>query len=105
VWERIFSWIRLNFFLPHSCVSLLNLFAATPGNKKTRQGMIMIWCAAVWVLWNQRNQIIFSNGNSDILGAVEEIKLVSWKWWIGKSKSQPCLLYEWLQEPRLCLLR
>jgi hypothetical protein len=45
VWEKICSWLRMNLFLPHSCVSLLNLFAATPGIKKTRQGMIMIWCA------------------------------------------------------------
>jgi hypothetical protein len=96
VWEKIFSWTRLNFCLPHSCVSILHLFAATQGNKKTRQGMIMIWCATVWVLWNQKNPIIFNNGASDLLGAVDEIKLVSWKWWIGKSKSQPCLLYEWL---------
>jgi hypothetical protein len=95
----------MNLFLPHSCVSLLNLFAATPGIKKTMHGMIMIWCAAVWVLWNQWNHIIFNNGNPNLLGAVDEIRVVSWKWWIGKSKSQPCLLYEWLQEPGIYMLR
>ncbi|GAU35033.1 hypothetical protein TSUD_103560 [Trifolium subterraneum] len=105
VWEQIITWLGMVFMLPQSLVSFFSFFAETSGGKKRRQGLIMIWNAVVWALWRQRNRIIFENGTGDLNGVVEEIKVSSWKWWIGRSKSDPCLLYEWNQEPLLCLAR
>jgi hypothetical protein len=104
VWEEILGWLGLVFCLPHSPVSLFHCFMVEGGNKKRRQGMILIWCTVIWVIWRHRNRIIFENGTSDAAGIVEEIKNISWKWWISRSNSPPCLLNEWLQEPFLCIL-
>jgi hypothetical protein len=104
VWNRVCQWLNLNFGLPHSCVSLLNFFAEEQRNKKLRHGMVLIWCSTIWALWRQRNRILFDNGTTELLAVVDEIKLMAWKWWIGKSSKSPCLLYEWLQEPKLCIL-
>jgi hypothetical protein len=67
--------------------------------------MIMIWCAVIWSVWRHRNRIIFYNGVVDGVGLVDDIKLVTWKWWLGRTKSSPCLYYEWIVEPGLCLVR
>jgi hypothetical protein len=74
------------------------LFAAGPGNKKRRHELSLIWSSIIWTIWRQRNKIIFYNGTPDLLGIVNEIKVASWKWWIGRSKAPPYLLYEWNQE-------
>jgi hypothetical protein len=103
VWERITSWLRLVFSLPHSCVSFVNYFAAASGNKKVRQGLVLIWNSVIWMLWRHRNCIIFENGIRDVAKVVEDIKVSSWKWWIGRANVPSCLLYEWMQEPRVCI--
>ncbi|CAJ2668672.1 unnamed protein product [Trifolium pratense] len=105
VWHRVCAWLGLHFLLPHSISSLLNFFATTPGCKQLRQGLTMIWNAVIWVIWRHRNSIIFYNGVADLAGLVDEVKIASWKWWIGKSKASPCLFYEWNVEPEICLKR
>jgi hypothetical protein len=103
IWERILAWLGLNFSLPHSIDSLLNYVSAAPGNKHQRKGLVMIWCAVIWTIWRYRNRVIFYNGTVDCVELLEEIKTVSWKWWLGRGNSAPCLLYEWLAEPVLCM--
>jgi hypothetical protein len=103
VWMRIMHWLGLVYSLPHYCASLLNFFAAVSSAKKQKQGMILIWNSVIWMLWRQRNCIIFENGIRDVAKVVEDIKVTSWKWWIGRANVLSCLLYEWMQEPRICI--
>jgi hypothetical protein len=105
VWERVFNWLGLTFMLPHSILSLLNHVVASSGRKRVKQGLVTIWCAVMWTVWRHRNKIIFDNGVVDGAAILEEIKLASWKWWIGRGKSPLCLFYEWNSEPLLCLIR
>jgi hypothetical protein len=105
LWGKIFEWLGLAFSLPHSIFSLLNLFASTPGSKQLRYGLIMIWNAVIWSVWCHRNKVIFDNVAVDCVGLVEEVKIASWKWWIGRSKAPSCLFYEWTMEPVICLNR
>jgi hypothetical protein len=103
VWEIVLNWTNLVFSLPQSVVSLLNFFAEFRGHKWRRQGLVLIWNAVNWTLWRQRNRIIFEEDTADITRLVDEIKVSSWRWWIARSKSTPCLLYEWEREPMLCM--
>jgi hypothetical protein len=75
------------------------------GNKKGRQGMLMIGAAVVWILWRCHNSVLFDNGNGSVVDLVEAVKITSWKWWMSRSTTAHCMLYEWNAEPRLCLLR
>jgi hypothetical protein len=64
--------------------------------KSKRQGLVMIWAAVIWVIWNTRSSVCFNNGTASVLMVVEEIKLLSWKWWLICAKQAGvCLLYEW----------
>ncbi|WJX59781.1 hypothetical protein P8452_45062 [Trifolium repens] len=83
---------------------VLHLFIAR-GSKQLRYGLIMIWNAVIWSVWCHRNKVIFDNVAVDCVGLVEEVKIASWKWWIGRSKAPSCLFYEWTMEPVICLNR
>jgi hypothetical protein len=67
--------------------------------------MALIWIAVIRAVWRHRNMIIFSNGASDMARLVDDIKITSWKWWIGRTKTSPFLYYEWSAEPVLCMSR
>ncbi|WJX67033.1 hypothetical protein P8452_51532 [Trifolium repens] len=104
IWERVFAWLNLHFLLPHNILSLLIYVATTPGTKYLRRGLVMIWCAVIWSVWRHRNRIVFENGVLDGVELLDDIKVASWKWWIGRgSSSPPCLFYEWKAEPVLCI--
>jgi hypothetical protein len=105
VWMRIINWLGMVYTLPQSCISLLNSFAAVSGKRNQRQGQILIWNSVIWELWRQRNRMIFENATLDLGVVVDAIKVASWKWWVSRANSQPCLLYEWYQEPLCCLSR
>ncbi|MCH87856.1 hypothetical protein A2U01_0008737 [Trifolium medium] len=104
VWKAILDWLNLPFMFPHNLFSMLNCLAFNTG-KKFRKGMVMIWNAVVWTLWRRRNAIIFYNGRRDDMEAIEEIKVLSWKWWSNQAKVAHSLLYEWRMEPRMCMAR
>jgi hypothetical protein len=104
VWRAIFEWLRLPFILPHTLFSILNFLTQSRGNK-LRKGLVMIWNGVVWSLWRRRNAVMFDNGRKEIAEVIDEIKTVTWKWWLSQSKVAYCLLYEWYMEPSLCIAR
>jgi hypothetical protein len=104
VWEKLHSWLGLGYMLPQNLVSLFHFFAVYRGQKTRRKGLMMVWNAAVWALWRRRNKLIFENETISVLDLVEEIKVSSWHWWIARTNSAPCLLYEWSREPLICMV-
>jgi hypothetical protein len=103
MWREIFSWLNIPFVLPHTVFSILNCLLCE-GDPRAAKGRLMIGCAALWFLWNFRNQVLFDNGNGLPSELVEKVKVGSWKWWLARSKKSHCLYYEWRSEPGLCLL-
>jgi hypothetical protein len=73
-------------------------------NKKERGGLCLIWTAYVWIIWSVRNDIIFNNGVLFIDDVVEQVKLLSWKWFVGRVSKGPFLLYEWKWSPLDCMI-
>jgi hypothetical protein len=104
VWSAIFEWLRLPFTLPHNLFSVLNFLSLSRG-KKLNKGLAMIWNGVVWSLWRRRNAVLFDNGRRETVEVIEEIKVMTWKWWLSQSKVSHCLLYEWYMEPMLCMAR
>jgi hypothetical protein len=103
VWKQVFGWLGLSLCFPHNTMSMLACFASSTGPKWKRKGMVMIWNTVIWSIWRHRNKIVFEGGVSDLSSLIEVIKVSSWRWWIGRKDSPPCLLYEWLSEPGVCL--
>ncbi|CAJ2672512.1 unnamed protein product [Trifolium pratense] len=103
VWRAVFDWLGMCLQFPHNFLSMFNSVACVPGRKQTRKALVMIWGAVIWALWQHRNQIVFENGTAEAAVVIETVKTSSWKWWIGISNGNPCLLYEWLSEPIVCM--
>jgi hypothetical protein len=103
VWRGIHDWLGLSLQFPHSFQSLFNSVAAVSCRKQIKQGLVMVWGAVIWAVWFHRNQIVFENGRTDTAVVIDNIKTFSWKWWMGRPNGSPCLLYEWMSEPLICM--
>lgn len=70
-----------------------------------RKGFRTIQHAVVWNIWRVRNDRIFNNKIGEVDELVEAIKVLSWRWWLSRMNSLVCMFYEWLWDPKECLLR
>ena len=57
-----------------------------------------------WVLWNNRNSIVFNGGHFDKQKIVQEIMFQSWTWIKEFDKSFSYSFVQWSMNSGLCLL-
>ncbi|MCH98353.1 hypothetical protein A2U01_0019355, partial [Trifolium medium] len=103
VWYQIFGWLGYSLVLPSNSASLCHLMASMGNNKKINSGLLLIWHASVWVLWNKRNAKLFSDKAWVVAEVVDEIKQLAWHWFLHRLAKSPCLFYEWVWNPILCI--
>jgi hypothetical protein len=104
IWSSIFNWLGVEIVIPHSISSLFEVFRGIARNAKIQKGFLMIWHATLWSIWKARNKAIFSTGSFLPNVIVDDIKVLSWKWSLGRLRISPCLFYEWLWDPGACLV-
>jgi hypothetical protein len=105
VWYDMVRWLGFTIILPHNIPSSVATLIHRARNKREKIGLCLIWNAFVWVLWSVRNDVIFNNGavyNDEI---ADQVKLLSWKWFIARVSKGPILLYEWKWSPLDCMMR
>jgi hypothetical protein len=105
IWYDIMRWLGFVIILPHNLASSLAMLIHSARSKKEKVGLSLIWCAVMWVIWNVRNGCIFNNDAVFGDDMVEQIKILSWRWYIGKVAKGPFLLYEWKWSPLDCMTR
>jgi hypothetical protein len=105
IWMKLMVWLDLDFLILPNLFIHWECLSRGPVNKKIRNGLRMIWQAAIWVVWSARNNCIFNEAVTSWEEVVEEIKVLSWRWLLSRSKVPACMFYEWDWNPRDCLLR
>jgi hypothetical protein len=105
VWYRICQWLSQVVVIPPDLLHSFAVFIGCGVGKKGRKGMMVIWHAVMWCIWRMRNDVIFNNGTVDVNQLVDDIKRISWQWFIGRLAAGPCLLYEWCWSPENCFSR
>ncbi|KAK2400342.1 hypothetical protein QL285_050052 [Trifolium repens] len=103
VWYAVFNWLGLSYILPPNLSIAFASMAAMGGSKRRKKGLSMLWQVALWVIWRTRNDRWFKNKEATVLEVVDSIKHLAWRWFLGRIAKQPCLLFEWLQEPWYCM--
>jgi hypothetical protein len=96
IWYDIVRWLDFTIMLPHDITSSLAILLHCTKNKREKIGLCLIWNAYMWVVWNVRNDCIFNNGVPNMEDMVDRIKMLSWKWYVGRVSKGPFLLYEWI---------
>lgn len=105
VWMKLMEWLDFNFIMPPNLFIHWECWSGGVWNNRIRKGLRMIWQAAIWVMWKARNNCIFNNEITRWEEVVDEIKVVSWRWLLGRFQGPSCLFYEWEWDPQKCLLR
>jgi hypothetical protein len=105
VWYALNRWLGVMVVLPADAVMSYCVLVGSGGNKKVRRGYSIVWLAYVWILWRVRNDRVFNNITENIDDTVDTIQRISWQWYLHKTASNSCLLYEWIWNPGECMIR
>ncbi|WJX66076.1 hypothetical protein P8452_50669 [Trifolium repens] len=103
VWCDIMRWLGYCLVTPSDLFTSFAMWITCSNNKRERNGIALVWCACVWVLWNARNSNVFKNMAIRLVEVTDQIKMTSWQWFIGRMAKSPCLLYEWHWSPLICM--
>ncbi|WJX67429.1 hypothetical protein P8452_51895 [Trifolium repens] len=104
IWFAILRWLGVFSVLPPSLAMSYALLVGYGTNKKRRKGFSVVWLAYVWAVWKARNDRVFNNIAFDASVVMDNIKRLSWNWFMHSTAKRPCLLYEWEWEPGDCMI-
>ncbi|MCI06635.1 hypothetical protein A2U01_0027695, partial [Trifolium medium] len=46
---------------------------------------------------------MFDSGTCDAAKVLEDVKVLTWRWWLNQTQAAHSLLYEWQVQPKLCM--
>nr|KYP55738.1 hypothetical protein KK1_001963 [Cajanus cajan] len=106
VWHNVFTWTGIRLELPSSLGHLFFLLRSMFLDKVKRKWRDIFWHATIWVLWTNRNEIVFRNKTVSHFDFPYQIKIISWHWWMYRNGCRPGFTFAaWCFDPWLCILR
>ena len=104
LWMLIKSWIGVYFVDPLQVTDHFNQFVHSSGGYAPRRLFLhLIWLCCIWVIWNERNQRLFSNKANTMEHLLEKVKMYSLRWLKAKNVCFPFGYHLWWQHPLVCL--
>ncbi|PNY05892.1 ribonuclease H [Trifolium pratense] len=105
VWRSIYKWLGCAYYNYGEGWKHFNFFGGIVKSKKGEKVKHLIWLVTTWCIWRLRNNIIFRGALADCAQLVDQIKLISWVWFIGRSgRHCPYLYSDWCVNPLECIL-
>jgi len=101
----IVGWLGNHFIMPLNLFVHVECWLGLVNTKKLRKGFWIVWHATIWMLWKARNDLIFKGISKHEDEVVDDIKVLSWQWFLNRTESPSCLYYEWCWDPAECLRR
>jgi len=105
IWWGVLNWLEFNFIIPPNLFVHFECWNSEASSKRLKKGAWLIWHATLWLIWKERNEMIFNNQRKKVEEIVDEIKAVSWFWALSRLKIASFLFYEWTWNLRECLNR
>ncbi|GKV09634.1 hypothetical protein SLEP1_g21105 [Rubroshorea leprosula] len=102
VWTSCYSWWGISTAINVDTTAHFKQHTGLIDSKNINQAWAVIWFAALWSIWLQRNQVIFSSNHDSLEEMLELIKYRSFYW--IRAMLQPELSLDlWKSNPRLAL--
>lgn len=105
IWYGIFNWMGISTALhlvpKENFIQFGFIFEGMIGKKFK----YIIWGATVWVLWLNRNKILFQDGIFDQKAIMAHIKFTTWSWIVFRKGVKVSMAFDdWIADPFGCLI-
>ncbi|GKU93427.1 hypothetical protein SLEP1_g7022 [Rubroshorea leprosula] len=102
VWTSCYSWWGISTAINVDTTAHFKQHTGLIDSKNINQAWAVIWFAALWSIWLQRNQVIFKSNHDSLEEMLELIKYIAFYW--IRAMLQPELSLDlWKSNPRLAL--
>lgn len=72
--------------------------------KKNRKIRFIVWVAVVWVIWGNRNRVVFRGGLPNVEQMLTHVKGLIWGWTTNRLGDQSLIEFEeWIANSSSCL--
>jgi hypothetical protein len=105
VWLMLMRWLDRFFISPPNLFVHWACWRTGERNNNVLKGLEVIWLATIWTLWKTRNDKVFNGTISRVDDVVDEVKVLAWRWVLGRIRIPACLYFEWCWDPIWCLRR
>ncbi|XP_024642187.1 uncharacterized protein [Medicago truncatula] len=104
LWFHVWYWLGIDFVPSGDLRQHFIQFTKMAGlPRSTHLYFRIILFASVWVLWNERNDRVFQNTDSDLSTLLAKVKLNSFLWVKSKQGLFSYSYYDWWNHPLLCM--
>jgi len=81
LWHLIFQWVGISFISPESVADHLHQLGQLASVPRFTHTFLKVIChATAWVIWKERNNMIFNNNIQDVVHLLETVKFLSYSW-------------------------
>jgi hypothetical protein len=104
LWPMVRSWIGFSEADAHSLTDHFLQFTYSAGCIRAWRSFLQLVClVCVWVVWNERNLIIFRNSASTVDQLLNKVKLFTYRWFRVTDVTLATSLHCWWSSHLLCL--
>jgi len=104
LWSLVSAWLGLPMVLHIELRQHFNQFCFMAGLPRSTHAFFTgIWYATVWEIWKDRNNRIFHNEETHVLGLLEKVKRISVLWMKARNLAFVHCYYDWWVHPLLCM--
>lgn len=90
--QHVRSWIGVSGAVPQSlCAHFIQFTNYLRGSKARRSFLQLLWLLCVWLVWNERNNMLFKNVQTPITKLSDKVKYHSY-WWLKVIKPLLCMV-------------
>ena len=81
LWHLIYQWVSISFIPPALVADHFHQFGQLAGLPRFAHSYFqLIWHTSVWVIWKERNDMIFQHKARDLTQLLDYVKLMSFLW-------------------------
>jgi len=104
LWSLVSAWLGLSLVHHIDLRQHFHQFCLMAGLPRSTQSFFTgIWFATVWEIWKDRNNHIFQNEKTHVLGLLEKVKRISFLWMKARNASFIYCYYDWWTHPLMCM--